>query len=149
MALFLSFCATTSDSLAPAHLQAAASARIQRQYNIHSAANSGNALLVLDHIVVDPATRTVHAKDEYLYVVCLCLFLQITLRIPLQWFHLISFCTPSGNTALHLSSERGHREVCELLISSGAQVDARNWRYFVDHRLFFYLLDESQYNGSI
>ena len=74
----------TSDSLAPARLQAAASARIQRQYNIHSAANSGNALLVLDHILVDPATRTVHAKQEGLYVVYLCLFFQVTLRIPLR-----------------------------------------------------------------
>jgi hypothetical protein len=62
MALFLSFCATTSDSLAPARLQAAAAARIKGQPSIHDAAESGNAGLVLDHIVADPAA--VHKKDE-------------------------------------------------------------------------------------
>ena len=51
----------TSDSLAPARLQAAAAARIKGLPGILSAASSGNAGLVLDHIVVDPAN--VHAKD--------------------------------------------------------------------------------------
>ncbi len=42
-------------SLAPAHLQAAAAARIKGQPGIHNAAASGNAGLVRDHIVADPA----------------------------------------------------------------------------------------------
>ncbi len=40
--------------------------------------------------------------------------------------------TPSGETAvtaLLLSSINGHREVCELLISSGAEVNAKNNEY--------------------
>jgi hypothetical protein len=47
------------------------------QPNIHKAAASGNAGLVRDHIVADPAA--VHAKEiNFLgrYVVCLCLFFQ-------------------------------------------------------------------------
>ncbi len=56
----------TSDSLAPARLQAAAAARIKGQPSIHEAAARGNAGLVRDdHIVADPAA--LHAKD-ILYV---------------------------------------------------------------------------------
>ena len=66
----------TSDSLAPAHLQVAAAARIKGQPGIiHDAAASGNAGLVRDHIVADPAA--VHAKDGR--YVALCYFLKITL----------------------------------------------------------------------
>jgi ankyrin repeat protein len=41
-------------------------------------------------------------------------------------FHLISFRAPSACTPLHRSSENGHRDVCELLISRGAQIDAND-----------------------
>ena len=100
----------TSDSLAPARLQAAAAARIRGRPSIDDAAESGNAGLVLDHIVDDPAA--VHATDSGLdYDVALP-------RGP-----------PSGRTALHLSSRKGHREVCELLISCGAQVNAKDNGY--------------------
>ena len=51
----------TSDSLAPARLQAAAAARIRGRPSIHDAAEFGNAGLVRDHIVADPAA--LHAKD--------------------------------------------------------------------------------------
>ena len=65
----------TSDSLAPARLQAAAAARIKGRPSIHDAARSGNAGLVLDHIVADPAA--VHAKT--IKYVALCYFLKTTL----------------------------------------------------------------------
>ena len=65
----------TSDLLAPVRFQAAAAARIKGQPSIHKAAESGNAGLVRDHIVADPAA--VHAKDR-LYV-ALCHVLKITL----------------------------------------------------------------------
>ena len=61
----------------PSRFQAAAAARIKGQPSIHDAASSGNAGLVRDHIVADPAA--VHAKEiNFLgrYVVCLCLFFQ-------------------------------------------------------------------------
>jgi hypothetical protein len=119
----------TSDSLAPARLQAAAAARIKGQLfcpSIHDAASSDNAGLVRDHIVADPAA--LHAKTSG-YVVAFCYLLKTTRWILFQKFHLISICTPSGGTALLISSINGHREVCELLISSGAQVNAKNNRY--------------------
>jgi hypothetical protein len=74
----------TSHSLAPARLQAAAAARIegQRYYSsIHEAARSGNAGLVQDHIVADPAA--VHA-ETYSYVVCLCSFFKIHFVNPIS-----------------------------------------------------------------
>ena len=65
----------TSDLLAPVRFQAAAAARIKGQPSILEAAGSGNAGLVRDYIVADPAA--VHAKDgKY---VALCHFLKITL----------------------------------------------------------------------
>ena len=62
----------TSDSLAPARLQAAAAARIKGQPGIHNAAESGNAGLVLDHIVADPAA--VHATSLYVALRLLFIF---------------------------------------------------------------------------
>ena len=65
----------TSDSLNPARLQAAAAARLSRfrgRSGILSAAESGNAGLVRDYIVADPAA--VHAKD-WKYV-ALCAFFE-------------------------------------------------------------------------
>jgi hypothetical protein len=38
--------------------------------------------------------------------------------------HLISFRNPSEEAPLHCASEKGHRGVCELLISKGAQIHA-------------------------
>ena len=65
----------TSDLLAPVRFQAAAAARIKGQPSILEAAKSGNAGLVRDYIVADPAA--VHAKGV-LYV-ALCHVLKITL----------------------------------------------------------------------
>ena len=58
----------------PSRFQAAAAARIKGQPSIHDAAESGNAGLVLDYIVADPAA--VHAKTGR--YVALCHFLKIT-----------------------------------------------------------------------
>jgi hypothetical protein len=73
----------------------------------------------------------VDARDNVYFALALFLFkkFRYQLSIPFQSFHLISLCTPSGKTALHLSSWDGHREVCELLISCGAEVDATEERY--------------------
>jgi hypothetical protein len=87
---------------------------------------------VLDHIVANPGAAVV--KDIlYMYVALLLLFFENYSMNPVkdlfQPFHLICLCTPSGYNALLLSSMNGHRDVCELLISSGAEVNAKGGWY--------------------
>ena len=60
--------ATTLFHSPPSRFQAAAAARIKGQPSIHDAAESGNAGLVHDYIVADPAA--VHAKDEKYVALC-------------------------------------------------------------------------------
>ncbi len=57
--------ATTLFHSPPSRFQAAAAARIKGQPSIHQAARSGNAGLVRDHIVADPAA--VHVKGGSLF----------------------------------------------------------------------------------
>jgi hypothetical protein len=54
--------ATTLFHSPPSRFQAAAAARIKGKPSIHKAAESGNAGLVRDYIVADPAA--VHAEDN-------------------------------------------------------------------------------------
>jgi hypothetical protein len=62
----------TLHSLATARLQAVAAARIKGRPSIHDAARSGNAGLVLDHIVADPAA--VHTTSLYVALRLLFIF---------------------------------------------------------------------------
>jgi hypothetical protein len=131
-------------------LQAAAAARIQGQPDIHSAAASGNAALVKDHFVADatsihlctPCCYGVGYADPF---VSFSKFLDESrngIILPVS-----CPCTHSGLTPLHFSSENGHLEVCQLLLSLGAEVDAMDNEYALPpcpFVLFSKFLDESR-----
>ena len=105
-------------------LQDDAADRIASKPDIVAAAAKGNISLVCDHVTVDG--RRVHEKDARYDTV------------PL--FHRFCFCfsflsfadsmiSPSGNTALILSADKGHLEVCKLLISAKSDLNACNQKY--------------------
>ncbi len=124
-------------------LQAAAAARIQGHPDIHQAAFHGNAALVKDHFVAD--ATSIHKRNEVyadVYVSFSKFLDESRIILPVS-----CPCTHSGSTPLVSSSSNGHLEVCQLLLSLGAQVDARNDAYalppcpFVSFSKF---LDESR-----
>jgi hypothetical protein len=105
--------------------QAAAAARIQGQPSIHEAAECGNAALVKDHFVAD--ATSIHKRDEP-YAELIVLFSEFLdesrIILPVS-----CPCTHRGWVPLHYSSYTGHLEVCKLLLSWGAQVDAKDDLY--------------------
>jgi hypothetical protein len=81
--------------------------------------------------ISSPTPLLFSRKDSGMLFCLPSYFLKFTRWIPLQSLHLISLCTPSGETPLVSSSAKGHRQVCELLISCRAEMNAKDGVLYV------------------
>jgi hypothetical protein len=104
--------------------QAAAAARIVGNRDVFRAASIGNIELVKDHVVAD-AGCVLKADSRYV-----CLFLALALPQPMQFCSIFLISVISGWTALILSSSSGHLDVTRFLVESGANLEAKDIKYY-------------------
>jgi hypothetical protein len=103
-----------------AYRQAAAAARIVGKADVITAAWNGDIELVKDHVMADTSC-IFKADSEY---DCLCLCPSHAARFNF----LISVI--SGMTPLMKSSSRGKLDVTRFLVESGANVEAKDNKYY-------------------
>ncbi len=122
-------CSRQHHAACPCHshvpfLQAAAAARIADRSDIISAAEEGDVQRVRDHLLADPAS--VHVTNDSYAI--------LHNTGPFEKKGGSSVCFELCNarllfrteSALHLSSENGHLEVCRLLVECRVDVNAVN-----------------------
>uniref|UniRef100_A0A670ZDK1 Ankyrin 1 n=1 Tax=Pseudonaja textilis TaxID=8673 RepID=A0A670ZDK1_PSETE len=90
---------------------------------LHIASRRGNIIMV--RLLLDRgANIEVRTKDELTPLHCPSVLILLSLRVPALPYWLVSFPLQNGFTPLHIACKKNHIRVMELLLKTGASIDA-------------------------
>ncbi len=114
--------------------QAAAARCIAGKSGVIAAAESGDVADVLSYLIAD--ANSVNKYDGYDCALVPHLYFEFATDVHVVLYFvfctwLVIFCSSGHYTALHVAAIRGHPAVCELLIASKADVNAKDLCAFI------------------